>query len=113
MDQEPHDEGTSRRTAQDEMIVAALAAGFTYEQAGQRANLSGRTVARRMSDPSFARQVADRRGEHIVATAGQLTALSSEAVEAIRSCLEDPSARTRLVAAKLVLDLSLRFRNHT
>ena len=111
MDQELHDEGTNRRIAQDEIVVAALAAGFSYEEAGQRANLSGRTVARRMADPGFARLVAERRGEHVVATAGRLTTLGAQAMDAIEGCLEDPSARTRLVAAKLVLDLSLKFRN--
>ena len=49
------DEGSNRRAAQDERIVAALAEGLTYAQAGALAKVSDRTVARRMSVPGFAR----------------------------------------------------------
>ena len=38
--------------------------------------------------------------------------MGAEAIEAVRSCLTDPSPRHRLAAAKLVLDLGLRFRNN-
>lgn len=111
MDSNNHDEGTSRREAQDEIIVSALAAGLTYEQAGDLAACSGRTVARRMENAEFARQVSDRRGERVVSTAGQLTALSAEAVEVIKGCMQDDSARTRLAAAKTLLELAVKFRN--
>jgi len=82
MDRE-NSEGTSRREAQDELIVEALAAGRSYGEAGELAGCSGRTVARRMGDAEFARRVADRRGERVVSVAGQLTSLGSEAVAAL------------------------------
>ena len=41
---------------------------------------------------------------------GELTSLVGDAVDAIRSGLVDESARTRVAAGKLVLDLVLKFR---
>lgn len=104
-------EGTmSRREAQDEILVDALTRGLSYEAAGELAGCSGRTVARRMENAGFARWVSNRRGERVVATAGQLTLLSSEAVETIRGCLEAESHQVRLSAAKTLLDLAVKFR---
>lgn len=112
---EPEDaeveEPMSGREAQDEILVDALATGVSYEAAAELAGCSGRTVARRMADPEFARRVSKRRGERVVATAGQLTSLSSEAVETIRGCLDDESPRVRLAAAKALLDLGAKYRN--
>jgi hypothetical protein len=104
-------ETLSRRDAQDEILIDALARGLSYEAAGELAGCSGRTVARRMAVAEFARRVSDRRGERVMATTGQLTSLSSEAVETIRGCLESESDQVRLSAAKTLLDLAVRFRN--
>ena len=101
----------SRREARDELLITALATGMTYEKAGQAADCSSRTVARRMDDPEFARRVSKRRGERVVAAAGQLTSLSDSAIEAIRGCLGDEDPRVRLAAAKTLLDLAVKFRN--
>lgn len=105
-----HDESADRRQAKDELLIAALAAGSSYEEAGAVAGVSARTVSRRMSDVGFARRVADRRGEQVVAIAGRISSLTSEAVDAVRECLSDPSARTRLAAARLLLDWAWKFR---
>lgn len=67
---------------------------------GEAAGCSGRTVARRMENAGFARRVANRRGERVVSTAGQLTSLSTEAVDVIRACMQGDSERTRLAAAR-------------
>lgn len=99
-----------RRSAQDELLVAALAAGQSYAEAGDLAGISSRTVARRMSEVAFARRVADRRGEQVVAIAGRISSLTFEAIEAVRECLADSDARTRLAAARLLLDWALKFR---
>lgn len=105
-----HDEAASRRAAQDEKIIAALASGLNYTLAGVAGNVSDRTVARRMSVPAFARRVAERRDEQVVSAVGELTSLVGDAVDAIRSGLVDESARTRVAAGKLVLDMVLKFR---
>lgn len=106
-----HDDSVSRRAARDEVIIAALASGMSYEQAGEVAGCSGRTVSRRMDEAGFARRVSKRRGERVVAAAGQLTSLSDEAIDAIRGCLEDEDPRVKLAAAKTLLDLAVKFRN--
>ena len=104
------DESSNRRAAQDERIIEALASGLNYTLAGAAGNVSDRTVARRMSEPGFARRVASRRDELVVSAVGQLTSLVDEAVEGIRCGLGDESARTRMAAGKLILELVLRFR---
>lgn len=104
MESEGVGEGAARRAGQDEVLVAALAAGRTYEVAGELAGVSGRTVARRMAEPAFAREVAARRSEQVQTLAGLLTSLSSAAVAAVASCLEDEDPKTRLAAVKLILD---------
>lgn len=101
---------SSRRGVQDEQIVAALALGRTYAEAGVLAGVSDRTVARRMSVPAFARRVGERRDELVVSAVGQLTSLLDDALGAIRSGLDDESARTRVATGKLILDMVLKFR---
>jgi hypothetical protein len=104
-------EAEERRSAQDELIIAALAAGSTYERAGEISATSTRTVARRMSDPGFARRVTARRAEQVQMITGQLTPLGPEAIAAIRSCLTDEKSSVRISAAKVALELGLRFRH--
>jgi hypothetical protein len=70
---EPHDEGQNRRSALDELLVDALAAGSSYSHAADAVGYSQRTVARRMADPTFARRVAERRAEHLVSMAGRFS----------------------------------------
>jgi len=101
----------ARRSGQDEILVAALASGRSYAEAGKLADVSARTVARRMAEPAFARLVRDRRDEEVQCVAGQLSAMAGTAVMSIASCLEDEQAKTRLAAAKLVLELVLKFRH--
>lgn len=103
-------ESENRRSAQDEIIVSALTTGSSYSEAGELAGVSGRTVARRMEDTSFARLVAERRKEQVVAVAGRVSSLTTEAITAVEDCLSDESARTRLAAAKLLLEWSFKLR---
>jgi hypothetical protein len=104
-------EAESRRLVQDETIAAALATGRTYEEAGVLAGVSERTVARRMADPTFARTVAERRGQQVQVISGQLSSIADKAVKAVSECLDDADPRTRLAAGRLVLDLVLKFRH--
>jgi hypothetical protein len=110
---EPTDdnEAEARRAAQDEVIIAALAAGNSYSLTANLAGVSERTIARRMADPAFARVVADRRAEQVQTITGQLSSLGAEAVAAVASCLQDDEPKTRLAAGKLVLELVLKFRH--
>ena len=82
-------EAEARRSAQDEILLEALASGRTYTEAGELAGVSDRTVARRIAEPAFARLVRDRRDEQVQTVAGQLSTMANTAVMAIASCLDD------------------------
>ena len=86
------------------MLIAALAAGVTYDAAAAQAGVSERTVRRRLDDPEFCRQVNDARHEVVARAVAQLSAASTEAVEALRDrrgaiSLRLPMGRKHLVRA--------------
>ncbi len=106
-------ESDRRRVAQNEVLIEALAAGRTYAEAGQEAGVSPRTIARRMADLEFARGVAARRAEHVSVITGQLAAMGTEAVDAIRAGFRAQRPADSLQAARLALSFGLRFRNES
>jgi hypothetical protein len=99
------------RNHDDELIVAALAAGMAYGEAAAAAGTSERTVRRRMSDPSFATEVSRRRGEQVSVLAGRLLGASHEAIEVLRGCMDAESDAIRLRAAQMVLSLGTQLRH--
>lgn len=103
-------EGDDRRAAQDEVLVEALSTGMSYAEAGAVAEVSGRTVARRMTDPEFARRVAQQRGARVAELTGQLTAMGGEALAVIRTTMAEGTPSEQLRAAQLALSLLVRFR---
>ncbi len=106
-----YDEPQHRREAQDALILASLVAGFSYAEAAQEAGVSARTVRRRMSEASFAREVSRRRGERVHALAGRLLDASHGAVEVLRASLTSPDDGVRLRAAILILSAGVRIRH--
>ena len=108
---EAHDETQSRREARDELLIGALAAGRTYAAAAEEVGCGQRTVARRMADPLFARRVAERRAEHLIVLAGRFSALTERAAETIEELMDSGLERTRLAAARLVVEWAARLRN--
>jgi len=101
-------EAQSRRAAKDEIIVAALAAGRSYREAGDKAGVDKRTVARRMAQSDFAERVRHRRSEFVAATDGRLAREGPNAADTIAASLDDPDPRVRLSAARLLLSLGIR-----
>jgi len=101
----------SRRADMDEVLKAALAAGGTYAEAGVTAQMSERTVRRRMSDPDFSREVSTRRGEHVGALTGQLLTAGAEAVAVLRAGLASDNEAVRLRAAHLLLTIGNQLRH--
>ena len=100
-------EAQSRRAVKDEIIVAALAAGRSYREAGDKAGVDKRTVARRMAQPDYAERVRHRRSEFVAATDGRLAREGPNAADTIAACLDDPDPRVRLSAARLLLRLGI------
>lgn len=101
----------SKREQEDEILVEALAVGRTYAEAGRLADVSERTVRRRMSDPAFARIVSVRRGEHVGVVTGHLVSAGEDAVRVLLECLTDSNAAVRIRSAHLLLTLGAQLRH--
>src|SRR4051812_34404640 len=65
----------SRPTKGDDLLVVALAQGKTRTEAGRIANVSDRTVRRRLQDPAFTARVNRARAETTAAAAAELADL--------------------------------------
>src|SRR4051794_37379206 len=95
----------------DELVVAALAGGASYAEAGRVARVSKATIARRMKEPAFRTKVIEARDEAADRVRG---VLAEGSVDAARVLIEVATAgaseSARVAAASRVLDLSLRRR---
>jgi hypothetical protein len=104
-------ESESRRAALDEILIAELARGRTYEEAGATADCSARTVGRRMRDPAFRRLVWERRSEWASEITGQLIERSGDAVDIVyEEARTAERSADRIRAATMLLNLGHRFR---
>ena len=104
--------GTPGRRDCDEILAAALAAGATTRQAARTANVSVRTVARRMAEAAFRKDVARLRAEMVDRAVGQLAASSTAAVGALTKLLAAENGHVRVAAARVLLDAGLKYREH-
>jgi len=95
----------------DAALIAALAWGATIESAAQKANVSERTVYRRLTDPAFQERLTNLRSETLQRAAAILTAASLEAVKTLVA-LQNPSvpAAVRLGAARSILEFGAKLR---
>jgi hypothetical protein len=94
----------------DELVLCGLAAGMTHAETAELANVSTKTVQRRMSDNKFTAEVARRRGEQVERITGRLSELSVRAVDTLNDSLADDSATIRLRAADLALNWLVKLR---
>jgi hypothetical protein len=94
----------------DELILSGLAAGLTHAETAELANVSSKTVQRRLSNDAFAAEVARRRGQQVERITGRLSELSSRAVDTLTDALGDDSATIRLRAADLTLNWLVKLR---
>jgi hypothetical protein len=95
----------------DAALIAALAWGATIESAAQKANVSERTVYRRLTDPAFQERLTNLRSETLQRAAAILTAASLEVVKTLVA-LQNPSvpAAVRLGAARSILEFGAKLR---
>ena len=103
-------EGVDRRASQDEVIGAALAAGRSYDEAAAAANVSARTVRRRMADDRFAAEVRTLRAERASRLSARLLELGHDAIGVLARAMEDEQAGIQLRAAQTALTLGQRYR---
>lgn len=105
---------TDRRRGGDQLLIAALAHGATQAEAGAAAGVSERTVRRRLADPGFADLVRAERAALVARTSARLTALTSQAVDALAGLLNPAVADgVRLRTALGVLDSCRTWRDAT
>jgi transposase len=100
-----------RRSHADEIVLEALAEGMNYTAAAELANVSARTVRRRMTDPAFAALVSMRRGQRVAEVTGVLVGLAGRAVATLQDCLDAERPADRIKAAQVVLWELHRFRD--
>jgi hypothetical protein len=71
------------KRARDELIVAALATGSTYDEAARKAGVSRATVARRMSEWEFRAHVAEERERIVERVRGVLASSAPAAADVL------------------------------
>lgn len=89
-----------------------LAAGATFVAAAERAGMSTRTARRRAQDPDFIRHVRQWRDAMVDEAVGQLVGVLDDAIGTLRSLLDADSETVRLRAASLLIDQTLKLREH-
>jgi hypothetical protein len=104
-------EVAGRRGLGDEVLIGALAEGLSYSAAAQLANVSPRTVRRRMAEDRFATLVAQRRSQRVGEVTGVLAGLARRAVATLEDCLDAERPADRIRAAQVVLSELHRFRD--
>jgi hypothetical protein len=102
---------TNGRRGVDGVLVAALAFGASYADAGRLAGVSKATVARRMGEPAFRALVLEEREQRADRVRGVLVDASLRAAESLVDLADGAESETvRLAAAARVIDLTLRRR---
>jgi hypothetical protein len=100
----------------DSVLIEALAQGWSYRLAGERAGLSERSVSRRMDDDEFRARVDERRSERSADRVAELRRadearlkLSIRAAEVLGEVMDHEDVKTRTGAAKALLPSSPAF----
>lgn len=94
------------------MLLAALSGGATQAEAAERAGVSERTVRRRLEDPAFGEQLDHAQSELVLQTLSRLTAGAVDAADTLRALLGSEHEMVRLSAARSILALVMKLREH-
>jgi hypothetical protein len=94
-------------------LALALASGETLRDAARLASVGERTATRRWADPEFRSRVSELRVEMVARSLGRLVEGMAEGAETLRALLKAESESVRLGAARSLLELTLRVRDHT
>ena len=100
------------RTRADSALVAALAGGATVEAAAGAVGVGVATVYRRLKEPAFRAQIDAARSEMIGRAVARLAGASTAAADRLRALLTAESESVQLAAARSILDLGLKLREH-
>src|SRR3954466_785441 len=92
----------------DDLIIAALAVGLSYEQAAGKAGCSARTVRRRMEDCEFRAAVVENRRVEVDRMRASLVGAAPAAIETLRALAASArSESVRLGAARAIVTTTL------
>lgn len=95
------------------LLLSHLLAGEKLASAASFSSVAERTAYRWLSEPGFREELKRQQALIIESTSGQLLALGSQAVEALKQVLEQPQApgaNVKRLAALSVLELMLKYR---
>lgn len=102
--------GRGRHDA-DAVLIAALAAGATRQEAARSAGVGERTVYRRQLDPEFQARVDGARDDLISQTTAMLCSLAISAVATLDELLHPSNPPSvRLQSARSIIDAAMRWR---
>jgi hypothetical protein len=93
-------------------LALALAGGESLRDAARLAGVGERTATRRWAEPEFRGRVWQLRTEMMERSLGRLVDGMTEGAETLRALLKAESESVRLGAARSLLELTLRIRDH-
>jgi hypothetical protein len=100
-----------RRKKADTGLIVSLACGASVEAAAQKADMSVRTVYRRLADPQFQAQVNEVRADMLRRAAAMLTAAGMAAIKTFTTLQESAQSESvRLGAARSIIELGCKLR---
>jgi hypothetical protein len=92
----------------DEALVTALAGGASAAAAAAKAEVSARTVRRRLGDPAFRAQVDEARAELVRQAVGKLADVGALAGETLADLVREGTGTVKLGAARSILEFMFR-----
>ncbi len=95
----------------DDQLVSLLAGGASVSAVAQLAEVSERTIFRRLKDAAFRTRLADARKELLTRAMGSLTEGATDAARTLRNLLLDANPQARLGAAKAILEAATKLRD--
>ena len=90
----------------------ALAAGNTVRDAAVKAGIGRRTLTRWLTTPKFVARVEAIRTEAVTTAMNKMGTAMSAAADTLTELLTDADAGTRFKAAKAVLEITMRLKEH-
>lgn len=107
---EPAEAEDAGRDPDDERLIGLLAAGLSQVRAADEANISSRTVRRRLQDPGFKALVDQRKRQLHEKSWIRMIGLRDKAADVFDAALGSDDERVRLQAARSIYDLGTRIR---
>ena len=93
----------------NELLIAELASGKSYEAVAQLTGISKSTVIRRMKTPAFRGKVRQARALALERALGHLSRASAEAAITLRNLLRSTNEKIKLGAARVILGAERNF----